>query len=175
MSAAVTPRVRTRVHGTSAVAPRPVVELPETSPVATRVQLRVVPRRRRAAGFVATLSVLVGVVMLGAAVLHTRLAERQLEIDRLDDGVDAAQERFDVLRRQRAELRSPARLAEEAERLGMQPGSASEFIGVDPWVLATAIAASGRVPTDEEQLAQLEPLDQFRLVKSLGAAGVTTP
>ena len=181
MSAAITPRVRTRVHGTSAVAPRPAVERRDTDADAdaaelpARVQLRVVPRRRRAAGFAATVSVLVGVVMLGAAVLHTRLAERQLELDRLDDGVRVAQERFDVLRRQRAELRSPARLAEEGTRLGMQPGSASEFIAVDPWLLATAIAASGRVPSDEEQLAQLEPLDQFRLVKSLGSTEVAAP
>jgi hypothetical protein len=34
-------------------------------------------------------------------------------------------------------------------------------------VLATAIAAAGRVPSADEALAELEPLDQFRLVKSV--------
>ena len=57
--------------------------------------------------------------------LHTRLAERQLEIDRLERLVAAAQERFDVLRQQRAELRSPTRLAIEAARLGMHPAPTS--------------------------------------------------
>jgi hypothetical protein len=162
--------VRVRTHaavGASAHLAAAIARRDARADAAARPQLRVVPRRRRAAGFAATVSVLVAGVLLATAVLHTRLAERQLEIDRLERGVTAAQERFDVLRRQRAELRSPTRLAEEAARLGMQPAQASEFMAIDPWVLATAIAAAGRVPSADEALAELEPLDQFRLVKSV--------
>lgn len=132
-------------------------------------KLAVVPRRRRAAGVIAALSVLVGSVMFAAAFLHTRLAERQIRIDRLDQSVVEAQERFDVLRRQRAELRSPTRLSTEADRLGMRPADASQFVTIDPMTVAKAIAATGTSPTPERIIAGLEPLDQYRLVKSVGA------
>ncbi|MEX2626435.1 MAG: hypothetical protein WD225_06100 [Ilumatobacteraceae bacterium] len=123
------------------------------------------PRRRRAAGFVVLLSVLIVGLMLGAAVLHTLLAERQLHIDRLDQAVDAAEDRFDVLRRQRAELRSPTRLATEARALGMVPADVTEFLDVDGDTIAMMIAATGQPSTDGVQIERPEPLDQFLLVK----------
>jgi hypothetical protein len=139
---------------------------------ARAVQLRIVPRRRRAAGFAVFLSVLVAAVMLGTAVLHTQLAERQLEIDRVERAVDEAQQRFDVLRRQRAELRAPTHLAAEASRLGMVPsGGDGDFVAVDAWTMAQAIAASGSAPTPDDALRALEPLDQYRLVKQVDGAG----
>jgi hypothetical protein len=129
--------------------------------------LAVVPRRRRAAGFAVVLSVLVAAVMLGAALLHTRLAERQLQIDRLERAVASAQDEFDVLRRQRAELRSPNRLATEAGRLGMRTAVVSEFVEVDGSTLARAIAATGQSNATERITHQLDPLDQIRLVKAV--------
>jgi hypothetical protein len=110
-------------------------------------------------------------VMLGAAVLHTRLAERQLEIDRLERSVATAQERFDVLRRHRAELRAPTRLAAEAERLTMVPAAAGDFVAVDGWTVAQAIAAAGVLPSSDDEIRALEPLDQYRLVKQVGVEG----
>ena len=83
--------------------------------------------------------------MLGTVVLHTRLAERQGEIDRLEAAVTDARERFDVLRQQRAELRSPTRLAIEARDLGMVPTPRTEFLPVDPQTLAEVLAAAGIV------------------------------
>lgn len=128
-------------------------------------QLAVVPRRRRAAGFVVLLSFLIVGLMLGAAVLHTSLAERQLHIDRLDRAVVEAEDRFDVLRRQRAELRSPTRLAAEARALGMVPADVTEFLEVDGHTIAMAIAATGQPTTDGVRIESPEPLDQFVLVK----------
>ena len=64
-----------------------------------------------------------GGVMMGAVFLHTRIAERQLEIDSLERSVRQAQEDFDVLRAQRAELRSLTRLSTEARRARHVPGS----------------------------------------------------
>ncbi len=128
-------------------------------------RLTVVPRRRRAAGFVVTLSVLIVGLMLGAAVLHTQLAERQLHIDRLDRSVREAEDRFDVLRRQRAELRSPTRLASEARGLGMVPAEVTEFVDVDGHTIAMMIAATGHPSTDGVRIERPEPLDQFLLVK----------
>jgi cell division protein FtsL len=136
-------------------------------------KLTVVPARRRVAWFAVTLTVLVSAVMMAAVGLHTRIAERQLEIDELERGVRSAQEEFDVLRSQRAELRSPTRISAAALELGMVVGSESEFVAVDPMTLAITIARTGQVPVDDQILVgadqQLEPLDQFRLVKEVSA------
>jgi hypothetical protein len=136
----------------------------------TRPDLRVVPGRRRFAWFAMLLMVLVTGLLLGAVYLHTHIAERQLEIDGLDRALRTAQEEFDVLRSERAVLRSPTRLATQAAALGMQPGEESDFVSTDPMLLAIIIAQTGRLPTSDEivndSYARLEPLDQFRLVKN---------
>lgn len=138
-----------------------------------RTTLTVVPRRRRFASFAISLTVLVSVVMMGAVLLHTRIAERQLEIDRLERSVREAQEEFDVLRSRRAQLRSPTRLAEAATALGMAPGEESRFVPIDPMTLAITIARTGEMPISDEIVpgsnSRLEPLDQFRLVKSVSS------
>ncbi|HUF97869.1 MAG TPA: hypothetical protein VMM60_07040 [Ilumatobacter sp.] len=132
-------------------------------------KLEVVPRRRFA-WFAVTTTVLISIVMIGAVLLHTRIAERQLEIDRLGDAVRQEQEAFDVQRARRAELRSPARLAELAAPLNMVPGSESTFVAVEPMMLAMTIASTGVLPSDDGVVAaRLAPLDQFRLVKEVGA------
>ncbi|HSJ91239.1 MAG TPA: hypothetical protein VK917_04175 [Ilumatobacter sp.] len=141
---------------------------------APRPQLKIV-EGRRVAWFAVTLSMMLGGVMVGALALHTRISERQLEIDRLERSVRQAQTDFDVLRAQRAELRSPTRLADRAGQLGMLPGSGaeSEFLAVDPMTYAILIASTGEVPVAEMIGAgantRLEPLDQFRLVKSVSS------
>jgi hypothetical protein len=135
-----------------------------------RPDLRVVPGRRRFAWFAMLLMVLVTGLLLGAVYLHTHIAERQLELDGLDRALRTAQAEFDVLRSERAVLRSPTRLATEASALGMQPGEESDFVATDPMLLAITIAQTGRLPTSDEIVddtyARLEPLDQFRLVKN---------
>jgi len=144
---------------------------PTTKPVSR--QLTVVPARRRVAWFAVSLTVLVSAVMMAAIGLHTRIAERQLEIDEVERGVRSAQEDFDVLRAARAELRSPTRVAAEAAGIGMVLGSESEFVAVDPMTLAITIARTGQVPVDDEILLdadqQLDPLAQFRLVKQVSS------
>ncbi len=131
-------------------------------------KLEVVPRRRRAAGFFAAVVILAVIVMLGAAMLHTELAARQLEIDRLDRALAGQQERFDELRAQRAVLRSPTRLGDYALSLGMSPMERSEFVSVDPWVMARAIAATSDALVISNGAEMSAPLEQFRLVKALG-------
>ncbi|MEO6652853.1 MAG: hypothetical protein ABIP17_09385 [Ilumatobacteraceae bacterium] len=135
--------------------------------------LTLVPARRRFAWFAISLTVLVSAVMMGAIFLHTRLAERQLQIDQVERSVRTAQEDFDVLRSQRAELRSPTRISESATALGMEIGSESEFVAIDPMVLAITIAQTGQIPAGDEIVVgsdqRLEPLDQFRLVKGVSS------
>lgn len=141
------------------------VEVPESRP-----QLAVVEGRRRVAWFAVSLAVMIGGIMIGALTLHTRISERQLRIDTLERSVRQAQTDFDILRAERAELRSPTRLAERAGQLGMVPGDESEFVDVDPMTYAIVIATTGEIPIADVigvgANTRLEPLDQFRLVKS---------
>jgi len=134
-----------------------------------RPDLSVVPARRLAVGYLAVLSMLLAVLLLGAAFLHTHLAERQFELDRLERGVRTAQDQFDDLRRQRAELRAPNRLGDAARALGLEPARQTEFIGVEPWALAQAIASTGRVPSSYEADHLEGPLDQFRITKAISS------
>jgi cell division protein FtsL len=142
---------------------------PGRHPAAPKPKLEVV-QRRRFAWFAVTTTVMISIVMVGAVLLHTRIAERQLEIDRLERAVRQEQESFDLQRARRAELRSPARLAELAAPLNMVAGAESTFVPVQPMMLAITIARTGTLPTDVGIAAdRLAPLDQFRLVKAVGA------
>ena len=122
------------------------------------------PRRRLAANAAALAVVVIGILMLSTVVLHTRLSERQLEIDRLEREVASAHGVFDVLRQQRAELRvaHPPGLGEP--RLGMHPAAASDFLPVDPWALARVLATRGTIDPNDGTLNESDPLDQVRRV-----------
>ncbi|MFK7918308.1 MAG: hypothetical protein AB8G14_09550 [Ilumatobacter sp.] len=145
---------------------------PERSERRERPELKVVTRQHRR-GPALVGGVVIGVVMvamLGAAVFHTQLAERQLAIDELERQVQIERERFDELRRDRAVLRSPQRIADEARALGMIPGVANRFISVDPGALAAQLAAGGATDGLATSVVDdVDPLDQFRDVKSVSA------
>jgi hypothetical protein len=161
---------RPRATGKVGVARRQPTTTPAPS---TRPDLRIVPRPRAAVNAALVLGVVVVVLMLGTVVLHTRLAQRQVEIDRLEQSVDETRARFDVLRQQRAELRAPTRLAIEAQQLGMMPSPRTEFLPVDPMTLARVVAAAGTVDEATGTIEPTDPLDQIRKVKAAGtgAAG----
>jgi hypothetical protein len=131
--------------------------------------LRVVPRRRLAANFAALAVVLLGVLMLSAVVLHTRLAERQRQVDRLEQQVEVQHELFDILREQRAVLRSPTRLANESGDLGMFAPPDSDFVQIDPWTVAQIIAATGSTAALDGLLIDDDALEQVRRVRAAEA------
>jgi hypothetical protein len=125
-------------------------------------------RRRWPAVVGAVVLLLVITAMFGAAVFHTQLAERQLEVDRLERQVSEERVRFDELRRDRAVLRSPERIAEEATKLGMVPSDSVRFVAVDPTALAVQLAAAGVTDDSAGQvITDPDPLDQFRDVKAV--------
>lgn len=142
---------------------------PQRRSTSSSPKLAVVERRRRWPAFLAVVaSVVVFLGLLGAAVFHTQLAERQLRLDRLDRAVATERERFDELRYERAELRSPVRLAEAASALGMRRGDATEFLEVGPSLLARQIAAAGVIDDRAVHITiDTDPLDQFRAVKAV--------
>lgn len=157
--------IATRRHG-AVDAPRALVRATVGIEASPRPALSLVPRRRRAARFVVVMTTLVGLAMLGAAAFQTQLAQRQLEVDRLDSAISSSREQYDVLRRERAALRAPARLSEFAVSRGMLPDRDSSFVTVDASVLATVQQSTGTI--DRAILdADDSLLDQFREVKAV--------
>jgi hypothetical protein len=142
---------------------------PRGAQAPARPSLTVVPRRRRWPAVLAALAwSLVFLGLLGAAVFHTQLAGRQLRLDRLDRAVAVERERFDELRYERAELRSPVRLAAAASDLGMRRGRATTFVSVTPDAVARQLAAAGPIGDNAVRIViHTDPLDQFRAVKSV--------
>jgi len=166
-SHAIDPLTARSAAARAAIGPRPMVRATagiQASQV--RPTLIVVPRRRRAARLLAVMCAVIVLAMLGAAAFQTLLAQRQLELDRLDTDIAAAREHYEVLRQERAELRSPQRLAGIASAAGMGPARQSTFVQLPPELIATVqesvgtLASSGAVHDPDR-------LDQFRLVKSM--------
>ena len=158
--------VRTRAQATGGSDARAMVKrTAAVAHVTARPQLVVVPRRRRAARLIAVGCTLVSGLMLGAAAFQTQLAQRQLTLDTLDRNIRDAHEQYDVLRRERAELRSPGRLAVEATNLGMVPASQTEFVSIDADVVAEVQRGGvGDDGTNDPTVA--EEFEQYAEVKA---------
>jgi hypothetical protein len=130
----------------------------------SRPSLTLVPRRRRAARLAVVLSAIVVSAMLASAAFQTRLAQSQLELDRLDRELSASRESYDSLRRERAELRSPGRLSEVAAATGMVSTDQVSYMEIDPTTYAAVQQATGLL--DGSGNGDEELLNQFRDVKA---------
>jgi hypothetical protein len=158
--------VRDRVHSDGGVMARPMIRSTVGVATAPRPQLTVVPRRRRAARLVAVAAFFASSLMLGAAAFQTQLARRQVELDLVDRQIRAARINFNDLRSQRAELRSPARLAASGSALGMTSATQTEFVEIAPEVIAEVQQSAGGV-FDPGAEAQDPVFEQFKVVKSI--------
>lgn len=150
---------------------------PELRPARDRSSvpnMGVVAGRRRYTWIAVSATMLLMLLMVGAVLVHTTVAERQLRIDAIEREVRDQADDFEVLRAERAELRSPARLASAADKLGMVPAVENSYATVDPVLYARMIAQSGIVPdgtsgNDLGLAVDMDPLEQYELVKSVGA------
>jgi len=130
-----------------------------------RPRLEVVPRRRRAMGIVVASCIVLFALLLGAVAFQTTLAQNQLALDKTERDVRDARERYDVLRRQRAQLRSPNRLAVEATALGMVPADTGQLIVLDPNAVAIVLAAASDLPANvSDNPSSLETFGQVKAV-----------
>ena len=136
------------------------------TPVA-RPQLTVVPRRRRTARLVAVAAFFASCLMLGAAAFQTQLARRQVELDLVDRQIRAARNDFNNLRSQRADLRSPARLAASGSVLGMTSSAKTEFIDIAPEVVVAEVQLSAGGVFDPGTEASDPVFEEFKVVKSI--------
>ena len=104
--------------------------------------------------------------MLSSAAFQTQLARRQVELDRVDSQIRVARTDFNELRRQRAELRSPQRLATIGASLGMGAASDTEFLDLSPDVIADVQQSAGGV--FDPQIEAVDPVfEDFKAVKAL--------
>ena len=159
--------VHSRAHGGSATSAGVMAKrTAAVAHVTPRAQLIVVPRRRRTARLIAAGSTVVFGLMLGAAAFQTQLASRQLTLDTMDRGIRAAHEQYDVLRRERAELRSPGRLVAEATKLGMVPASQTQFVSLDPDVVATVQRSGTTSGAGEDDSSVDDEFEQYADVKA---------
>jgi cell division protein FtsL len=134
---------------------------------ASRPTLLLVPRRRRATHVAVVISVLVGLAMLGAAAFQTQLAQRQLMLDQLDDRIQQSHARYESLRLERSQLRSPERLAGIAAANGMQASTDTDFRAVSPEVEMAVQQSTGMITQRDIPYGEAL-LDEYRVVKGLG-------
>ena len=145
---------------------RPMIRTTVGIKSAERPQLTVVPRRRRTARLVTVAAFFISCLMLGAAAFQTQLARRQVELDRIDSQIRTARNDFNDLREQRAELRAPQRLATSGAALGMRAAMKTEFIDIDPAVVAEVQQSAGGVFDPGSEVS--DPVfEQFKIVKSI--------
>jgi cell division protein FtsL len=121
-------------------APRPTPRrAPQPAPAPRRPHLRVVPpparpkvgqavRRRRTGAVLGVAMVVVFGSLLASAMFHGMLVSGQSDLDRIDAQIQEertalAQEKLEL-----ANLQSPARIAEEAARLGMVPSEQQHWV-----------------------------------------------
>jgi hypothetical protein len=157
---------RERVHADGGVMARPMIRSTRGIVAAPRPQLTVVPRRRRNARLVAVAAFFASSLMLGAAAFQTQLARRQVELDQVDRQIRAARNDFNDLRSQRAQLRSPDRLAANGSVLGMTSAAHTEFMSIAPEVIAEVQQSAGGV-FDPGAEAQDPVFEEFKIVKSV--------
>lgn len=132
----------------------------------TRPRLGVVPRRRRTTSIIASCCVVLFGLLLGTVAFQTRIAQNQLALDTIERSANLARERYDSLRRARAELRSPNRLAVEARRLGMVPATSGGFMTVSAETVA-AVAVHAESLSDSDEQTTASPFDRFAEVKAV--------
>ncbi len=156
--------VRSRIHARDGARVM-VKRTASVAHIAPRPQLSIVPRHRRTARLIAAVSIPVFSLMLGAAAFQTQLASRQVQLDTIDREIRAAYDQYDTMRRERAELRSPGRLIVEAAAIGMVPATQTQFVALDPDVIAT-VQRSGVDSDDHDTTGIGEEFQQYADVKA---------
>jgi len=111
---------------------------PEPTP-AERRHLRVVPpnyvsvriRQRRARLLVALAGAAIAAALFGVVAFHVVLTQNQLDIQHLRAEADAASVKQQQLRLQAAQLESPERVVDAAQKLGMVPPATVRYLSPD--------------------------------------------
>lgn len=122
---------------------------PTRSKLALAVSNRNLTRRSRRLVYVTSgVVILVVGIMMMIVVAQTRIAENQMQIDKIESQISAERDRYNTLRLERSSLREPARLVANARAIGMQPGVGTDFTSVDPYTVAAVLVSTGGVDAE---------------------------
>lgn len=119
-----------------------------------RARLSVVPRARVRAPrvpFVSLVSLLLLGGVIGLLLFNTSMQQASFAASDLEEQASTMAAREQTLRRELDELRSPQRIAEQAQRMGMVVPAAPAFLGLDGSVTGTPTPAT---PDDALQLTR---------------------
>lgn len=156
MSSALAARpapVRRRRPAGSVVAPTPKEKAIQ------RPNLHIVEVERRKRISLATLAIIgVATVLIFVVMFQTVIAQQQLRLDKITTDVRLARFHYDDLRQQRAELRSPDYLREQAMLLGMSQGVSAQFEEVPADIVASVLSSTGAMDKEISQPQMLEDL-----------------
>lgn len=104
--------------------------------------------------------------MIGAVALQLRLAERQVDLDLLDRELRVSMQQYEQLRRERADLLAPDRLALIAESSSMRPSTGGDFVLVAPDIDVAVQQSTGSIDQGEALFGE-GLLEEYRAVKGL--------
>ena len=143
---------------------------PDAAPApGERPHLQVVPpryvtaraRRKRARRLVVLTGAGITAVLFGVVAFHVVLTQNQLDIQHLSSEADAASVKQQQLRLQAAQLESPERVVNAAQKLGMVPPATVRYLSPDgaPTAKPTATTAPARtvVPKATTKAATASP------------------
>ncbi len=148
------------------------LRLPGSSSTLRRPRLATTsaPTSRRMAWIAGGIVLIVAVLMAMTVYVHIQIAERQVQINALEQEIRTAQTNFDALRAERAIVRSPEHIYGQALELGMVHGQISDYVAADPDAVAIVVAQTGLFGVDSSGgviLGDADPLEQFRQVKMI--------
>ncbi|NCU81178.1 MAG: hypothetical protein EB050_04535 [Actinobacteria bacterium] len=124
-----------------------------------RPDLRLVEQVRvKRFSMVTTVLIAIATILTSIVVFQTVIAEQQLRLDKITTDVRLARFHYDELRQQRAELRAPDYLREQAMLLGMSQGLSTKFEEIPADVVASVMAATGGMDKEILNPPMLEDL-----------------
>lgn len=125
--------------------------------------------KSRGAGIVATL-VTVALTLLLVVAVQAQMAQRQMELDRINSDITRARRHFETLRAERAELQSPTHLIARANQIGLVPGMTVRVVEIPSDVAAEVVATTGKIDDDVADSPE-SPLDRFSRLKPAVVGG----
>ena len=125
--------------------------------------------KSRGAGIAATL-VGVALTLLLVVAVQATMAQRQMELDRINSDITRARRHFETLRAERAELQSPTHLIARANQIGLVPGMMVRVVEIPADVAAEVVATTGKIDDDVADSPE-SPLDRFSRLKPAVVGG----
>lgn len=116
-------------------------------------------RRRLTPATGVLLTALLFAVLFAIAIAHTVLVQGQIRLDELDAQLTVEQARYQELRKEVAEMESPARVVEAAQALGM--------VAPDDLVYLQPDASAASLPTPSATVADADARTPWSVMKPL--------